>query len=286
MNNHIRQSNLKNSIKNLIGTIFYYFCQWLTLLFIIHIAGYTVSGEYSIVISFTNLFAVLSSFGIRSFQLSDAKQYFSPQQYTGTYIITSGLALACFFITLPFTGYSFFIKSCCFIYMIYKLLETFSSYIITYLQLKEEYTCISISFCIKGIFPLIAFSFVLYFTRTLFLSLLTMSFLYLFIIIFYDLRKSNIIFTSGILFKETLNIIKNCLPLMLSALVLPLMLFFIRHSIGKLYGITELGYFSVFTMVIVILSTMSGSIYIVLLPKFSEKYVNQKKKKLFIQFTL
>ena len=45
-----------NSLKNLIGIVVYFFCQWLILIIIIRIAGYKISGEFSLVISFTNFF--------------------------------------------------------------------------------------------------------------------------------------------------------------------------------------------------------------------------------------
>jgi len=91
------QNHFWNSIKNLAGIVTYFFCQWLTLIVVIHIAGYEISGEFSLVISFTNLFGILSMYNIRGFQLSDVNNKFLPQQYSGTYIITSGLAVVFFF---------------------------------------------------------------------------------------------------------------------------------------------------------------------------------------------
>jgi len=264
-----------NSIKNLVGIIVYFFCQWLTLIIVIHIAGYEVSGEFSLVISFTNLFAVISQYNIRNFQLSDVNNKFLPQQYSGAYIITSGLAVVFFLLALLFIGYGFSIIFPCLIYMLFKLCETFANYIFTYMQLKDKYSNITISYCLKGVVPLIGFAVCLYYTQSLFQALCVMSLLYVAIIIFYDIRKTYSFFPRGIIMKDTILILKDCFPMMLASLILPFMLYITRHTVENVYGSTELGYYSAFTMVIVVLTTMAGAVYQVILPAISEKYVKR-----------
>jgi O-antigen/teichoic acid export membrane protein len=269
------QNHFQNSIKNSIGTVVYYFCQWLTLIVVIRIAGYEVSGEFSLVISFTNLFGLLSQYNIRNFQLSDVTNKFLPQQYSGAYIITCGLAVVLFLFVLPFTGYGIRIIFPCLIYMLFKLCETFTNYIFTYMQLKDKYSDIVISYCLKGIVPLIGFVAWLHLTQSLFQSLCIMSLLYIAIIIFYDIKSTRLFFPHGIVMKDTILILKECFPMMLSSLFLTFMLFITRHTVEKVYGTTELGYYSAFTMVIVILSTMAVSVYQVILPVISEKYLKR-----------
>jgi len=269
------QSHFWNSIKNLAGIVVYFFCQWLALIIVIRIAGYKVSGEFSLVISLTNIFGFISQYNIRSYQLSDVNNKYLPQQYSGTYIITSGMAVAFFLIILPFSGYNRNIIISCFIYMLYKLCETLSNYFFTYMQIEDRYSDITISYCLKGIIPLIGFSGWLYFTHNLFQSLCIMSLLYIAIIVLYDLKKTYSYFPRGIVMKDTIVILKECFPIMLSSLILPFMLFITRNTVEKIYGTTELGFYSAFTMVIVVLSTMAGAVYIVLLPVISDKYAKR-----------
>ena len=272
------QNHFLNSIKNLIGIIVYYFCQWLTLIIVIHIAGYEISGEFSLVISFTNMFGFLSQYNIRGFQLSDVNNKFLPQQYSGSYLITTGLAVIFFLLILPFSGYNHNIVISSFIYMLYKLCETFTNYIFTYMQLKDKYTDIVVSYCLKGVIPLIGLTVGLYFTHSLFKSLCIMSFLYIVIIVIYDLRKTHTYFPRGIMIKGNAVILKDCFPMMLASLILPFMLFITRNAIERIYGATELGFYSPFTMVIVVLSTMAGAVYQVLLPVISDKYKKHLKR--------
>ena len=274
-NTKYAQNYFWNSVKNLSGIVVYYFCQWLTLIIIIRIAGYSISGEFSLVISFTNLFGFLSLYSIRSFQLSDVSRRFLPQQYSGAYIITGGLAIVFFLLILPISGYNRKIIFSCLIYMLYKLCETFSVYIFTYMQLEDRYSDIAISYCFKGIIPLIGFAAWLYFIQDLFQSLCIMSLLYIVIIIFYDLKKARLFFPRGIIMKDSILILKECFPMMLSSLILPFMLFITRYTEEKVYGVTELGYYSAFIMIIVVLSVMAGAVYQVLLPILSKKYVKR-----------
>lgn len=279
-NIEFKQDHFSDSVKNLTGTFIYLFCQWLMLIIVIRIAGYFISGEYSLVITFTNIFGFLSMYNIRSLQLSDTECHFSPQQYSAAYIITSSAAVVCFFIALPFCGYSINVNICSIAFIFYKLCEAFTAYIFTYMQLNNKYSNIMISFIFKGIFPLAGFSLTLYVTNSLFYSIIIMLILYFFILSFYDLRIIKKYFPIGIKINGVKQILIKCFPLMLSSLFTPVMLFILRHTIEYIFGTTELGLFSPFTMVIVILSALTGAVVIVLIPAISKSYLENNKKML------
>jgi O-antigen/teichoic acid export membrane protein len=270
------QSHLTGSIKNLAGTVVYFFCQWLMTIIVVRLAGYTVSGEYTLAISFTNLFGFFSQFSIRNLQLSDVRCRFSPQQYTGAYIIINIAATIFFIGILLFCGYSTNIILYCLIYMLYRLCETLTIYTFTYMQLEGNFSGIFISYCLKGILPLIVFSAFLYFNLGLLLSLCVMPLLHIMIILVYDFKNIRKSYFHSVMLHGTSRILKQCFPVMLSTLTLPFMLFLTRHTVEKIYGTTELGYYSVFSMVIVIFSTMASSIYVVFLPVISEKYMKRQ----------
>ena len=209
--------------------------------------------------------------------MSDAENRFSPQQYSCTYLITSGISFVCFLIVLPFSGYNSEVILSCFSYMFFKFCETFSMYSFSYLQLANKYFKIAVSYCLKGIFPLFVFSLFLYFVHNLWLSLGVMSLIYLLIIIFFDLKEPKGFFPLGIKIKGTGLILRLCFPMMLSSLVLPFMFFLTRHTVQSVFDITELGYYSAFTMVITVFSTMIGAFYVVLIPKISKNYMRKMK---------
>jgi len=229
------------------------------------------------VISFTNIFGLLSHYNIRSFQLSDVNNRFLPQQYSGVYVITSVLAIVFFLLALPFSGYNRNIIISCVIYMVFKLCETFTNYVFTYMQLEDKYSDIIISYCFKGFISLIGFTGWLYFTQSLFQSLCIMSLLYIAIIFFYDIKRTRSYFPSGILMKDAIVILKECFPITLSPLIVTFMLFLTRNSVENIYGTTELGHYSAITMVIAVILTVAWAVYYVLLPVIADKYIKRLK---------
>ena len=250
------------------------------LIITIRIAGYYTSGEFSLVISFTNIFGFLSAYNIRSFQLNDVHQRFSPQQYSCAYVLTSLFSVICFSVSLPLCGYTLNVFSCCIAFMLFKLCETFTTYIFTYMQLKNNYSGILISLILKGIIPLISFSLCLFLTNSLFYSIIALFLFYFSTFVMYDLPKTKEYLPHAITMNGTREIIIKCFPLMLSTLFTPFILFITRYTIEKIYGIVVLGFFTPFTMVIIVFFAIAESVYIVLLPTISIYYAENLRKEL------
>ena len=59
------------------------------------------------------------------------------------------------------------------------------------------------------------------------------------------------------------------------------MLFLIRHTVDIVYGKEELGYFSIFVMIIVLYSSIIYAVLMVLLPVLSKEYILKQEKKIF-----
>ena len=84
---------LKDTILNTVGSVTYFFMQWLTTVLAARLANFETAGVYALVISFVNIFYSISIFGIRNYQISDVEKYFSTEQYLATRIITMFTAL-------------------------------------------------------------------------------------------------------------------------------------------------------------------------------------------------
>jgi len=149
------------------------------------------------------------------------------------------------------------------------------------MQLEGNFFGIFTSYCLKGFIPLIGFATSLYLRFGLPLSLLIMFLLHSAIIVLYDLRNLKGSFLSGISFQETSKILKQCFPMMLSTLAIPSMNFLTRNAVEKVQGMTELGYYSVVTMVTVVFTTIAGSVFVVILPRISQKYMEGQKRYVF-----
>lgn len=267
---------LPNTVRNTVGTVLYYCCQWLTTVFVVRLAGYDVSGTFSLVISYANIFGFLSLYNLRNYQLSDVTHRFRPAQYTAAYISTSAVALVLFLAILPFYGFDRYTILCCLAYMLFKYCETAMHYLFTYYQLQNRYGRILLSFILKSILPLAGFTGMLWLHYGLLPSILVMFLLFLLTIIVYDIPRMKGTGIGSFAFRGVTKMLRESFPMMLSTLVLPYMLFLIRSAVEKAYGTEVLGYFSAVTMVTVIMTTLASSVWFVIMPTLSQRYVNRE----------
>ncbi|HPF88211.1 MAG TPA: hypothetical protein PK537_09200 [Candidatus Limiplasma sp.] len=266
---------LPNTVRNTAGTVLYYCCQWLTTVFVVRIAGYDVSGTFSLVISYANIFGFISLYNLRNYQLSDVTHRFQSAQYTAAYSGTSIASLLLFFIVLPFCGFDRYTILCSIAYMLFKYCETAMHYLFTYYQLKDQYGRILLSFCLKSFLPLAGFVAMLYAGLGLLWAILLMAAVFLLTILLYDIPRMKDANLKGFSTQGILTILKESFPLMLSTLVLPYMLFFMRYAVEDLYGAETLGYFATVSMVTVIMNTLAGSVWFVIMPSLSRYFVSK-----------
>ena len=277
------ESNLKvkNSIiYNTVGTFFYFFCQWAITVLVVKIGGYSNSGILSITISMTNIFYMISMYGVRSFQVSDIKNEYKDGDYLFVRLITSAVSLIFFCLTLLFLKYESKIQLCMIIYFFFKLGESITDLNFGFFQRYNFYRYIGISYILKGLATLLVFSITLYFSQNLLLTLLLETLILWFFIIIYDFRKIKNKLNLKMKKDKILQLLKICFSLMLYTLILTYLNFITRYQVEKFFGTEELGYYSAITMVIVVICTLFGSIFVIIIPKISYMYKEKNMNKI------
>lgn len=267
------------SVLNIYGTFIYYLLQWLTTVFVVRILGYDENGVFSLCIAFTNIFAFVSRFGERQFQLTDVQEKYSISQYLGVRILTISFSLIATIVVLPFVGFSYKIIICCVAYSIFKSLESLTDFFHTIFQKKQRFMAIAISFTLKGIFPFLAFILFISFFN-LFWGIVSMTVSYLFTLLYDYMVCKNEKVSFFVSFKNIFPIIKSCIPIMFFSLVTPYITFISRYVIENIMGETDLGYYSSLSIVVVIMSTLAGAIWEILIPRISILFINGKIGKL------
>ena len=261
----------------------YYFMQWVTTVLVVRILGYDENGVFSLCISFTNVFGFISRFGERSIQLTDVDDEFSEKQYLGVRILATVLSIAGMLVALLFVSFDKHTLICCIAYGIFKVFESFTDYFFTIMQKKERYGAIAVSYTLKSFLPLAGFAFGIVFSGLL-IGIILMSAVYfaVFVYDYYVIYRHN---KPGISFNNIMPIIKKCIPIMLYSLILPYMTFINRYFVKLVYDEEQLGYYSTISIVLVIMSTIAGSIWVVLLPKLTKMY-NEKENQKIAKFLL
>ena len=265
----------KNTLYNTYGTFFYFFCQWLITVFVVRIGNYHLAGVFSLVVSITNVFYCICLYGVRNYQVSDIKCEYSDADYFTLRTVTSIIGFVLFFITIKTLHYDFEINSCCIIYMLYKIGEAFSDLLFGFNQKYDKYKNIAISYTLKGVATLVLFIFILYFTKDLFKTIISNVVVYFTIMFLFDWK--NLRTHVSIQFKtdKIITLLKICFPLMLYICLVPYLNFITRYFVELNYGTNNLGYYSSVTMIVSVLSTLTNSVFVTVIPKISRLYINK-----------
>ena len=100
------------------------------------------------------------------------------------------------------------------------------------------------------------------------------------VLIFYDIQHEKGLTGPKLTRNQALVLLRDCFPLMLYSLLVPVLNLIMRTDIEKMFGTEQLGYFSSVTMVLSILNVLMTSVFVMLIPTISILYAEAKTKKL------
>lgn len=268
---------LKDTILNTVGAVTYFFMQWLTTVLAARLADFETAGVYALVISFVNIFYSISIFGIRNYQISDVEKYFSTEQYLAARIITMLAALFLCILTIYISPLSKYTLGCCSAYMMFKLEEAFTDGYFAILQINKNYRELAISYIIKGCIATAAFLVALVKTQNLLSAILWMTAGYGICIVAIDIPQYFKMSIGKPQFRKSINILWQCVPLMIVSLSIPLMNYITRYAVEQELNSYLLGQYASLSSIVIIMGTFSGIVFIVFVPKVSEwKQTNQR----------
>lgn len=268
-------NNTKNAGYNTAGVLIYFFCQWLCIVMVVRLLGYDASGVFSIVVSFTNVFAALMLFGVRAYQISDTKDVFTNENYLAVRVIAMITACILFAISLILFEFALYTSLCCIAYLFFKLFEAMTDYYFALMQKNNYYKQIMISYALKGIVPVCVFLLTLILKSDLLCGIIAMTAAY-FVMLFYDRHALHLQKIQKTDYMHSAVIIKKCIPIMLYSLVSPAMLFVTKYMVEHLYSYELLGVYNSYATVTVIISTLCGAIWAVYIPVISNHYQNKE----------
>lgn len=267
-------------VLNTYGTLIYFFCQWLLTVFVARINGYADAGVFSLSIAFANIFSYIELWGVRNFQISDVQQKYSNGDYAGARIVSTVLAVVLVPVALLFYGYDRNVAYCCLAMVLYKTAESVTDLYFGTMQRQERYDWIAVSYTLKGILPAAMLLLGILWKMPLYVSVLLMLAAYFLILLFYDalhLRDSGIFRPQ---FQRVGSLLKICFPLMLNGLISAYMTYLPRNAVQQILGSEELGFYASISTVVVVLSTLSGSVWAALMPEISSLVLSNNWKKL------
>ncbi len=261
----------KNIILNTWGVLIYFFAQWLLTMLVTRISGYEAAGQFSLAVSFTNVFSFIGMFGVRSLQVSDVSYKYTDGQYFALRCVTCFLSIILFAATLPLFGYTEVIVKCCIAMMVYKTAEAVLDVTIGSMQRSEQFRPIAVSYTMKAILTVAAFSTMLLLKDPVYAAVTAMVVVFIASFLLYDVivicrnSREKVRFT----LKGTSQILRESFPLMLTALIDSILIYLPRDAVERTLGSEALGYYSTVSIVVVVLSTLGSGVWGSIMPRIS-----------------
>lgn len=283
LGNHKKLTVSQNSLYNMVGTVIYCFCQWVvSSLLVVHLSPDEIAvsntGVLQLAISVTNIFFAISTYNMRTYQISDTENKYSSGDYIGMRFITAVISVVLCLAYVLILNYSLKNVLCVFFYMIYKLSETFSDVLHGIDQKNYRMDYVGISYILRGITSVVFFAVAIIFTGSVLVSILAMAIFSLAVVVFYDTTCAKQFGSIKPTFNKStmFTLLLTCLPAVVSSATFTAIVSVPRQMLENMHGEEALGYYGTIATPLVVVQVMATSIFNPMLTQLSEFYNNGK----------
>lgn len=271
--NH-KNPTLKSSlIYNSIGLTIYLASQWSLSILVVPLGGLANAGWFALAQSISGTFHSIALFGMRNYQISDIDGRFGDSVYITSRAMTSLLSLILCAGLIATRTYPMELAACILVFMLFRITEAFVDVMHGIDQKFGRLDIVAISFIVRGLAASGVFVVVLYLTQNLLLAISGMAFASFMSIVVFDiplLRKmTRFSFRPKQLKKHmviTVNLLKQCIPLMLYSSFFMALQMYVRMLLQQRAGDTTLGIFSSVTTPAVVIQVAATFLYTPLIP--------------------
>jgi O-antigen/teichoic acid export membrane protein len=300
-----KRSVQENMIYNTIGTITYYFCQWIITIALGRISGYHDTGIFSLAMTVTTAPAIIGLFNIRNFQVSDLQGEYSDSVYLKSRFYTNAASLLVCIILIVCNGYHGNTVQVILAYMMLKIVDGFADVFYAIDQREERLDIAGISLTIRGICGLVLFFIVYMSTKNLTWSTMIMVFFSILFLLLFDYsffqKKQKEVAqktvtgkpeieqvavqeaAKGKKVKETenhniLSLLFTCFPLMAVNFLNNLSLSVPRIYLERFHGSTIMGIYALVSSPTVVIQLAASTLFAPLVPIMTSRYLAKDKK--------
>lgn len=270
-----RLSIKRNMLYHSAGSLFYLGCQWLISVLAVRLGSYETGGMFSLSVQLTNFFYVIATFSMRVFQASDTQGRFSASRYVSTRVMTASLAFAlCCLFSFGSVQYAAAQQWSIVLYMGFKLSEALVDTLAAEQQKAWRMDYCGISFLLRGIASLAAFTIGMALWHSLPVALLLMAVCTMPVVILYDgsiVRRMTGL-KLRLSFKECLPLLKDAWPMMFNGAMMTLLAAIPRYFLEMYAGAEDLGIYASIATPAVVIQAGCSFIYSPLVAPLSEQY--------------
>lgn len=271
----------KNIIWNLVGSLVYYFSQWLMTVLVVRLSGeYAEAGILALSISVSLIFSTIANYSVRNFQVSDIESKFDNGTYVLLRILTCALSLILIIGYLLVSGYPTYTGLSIFCFMLIRITEAVVDVFQGFLQKQWRMDIVGKSLVVRGIVGLLVFSLAEYLFGNVAITCLLTALSTATVAVFMELipclrmNEIKIKFDS----KNLFSLLLCCTPLFLNTLMVSLIPNFPRIVGEKLLGDELIGYFASVTTPAVVVQMASSYAFSPLIPMMARQFIDRNSK--------
>lgn len=263
---------------NAVGCLFYLGCQWVTTVIVVLFSSdYNNSGILAFAMSIGNMFASLSLYKIRTYQVSDIKNRFSGSDYVGfrLFTIAASFALVSLYLAIITRNIPMIIATL--FYMLFKADETFVDVLYGIDQKNGRMDYIAMSQVIRGLATIIGFGVPLYLTGDLLPAIIGMTLLCAANTMLWDVRHS-LRFESikpHLSKSKLMDLAKACLLPTIANLCATSIVSVVRQKYGIMEGSEMLGIYASIATPAVLIQAGSTYLYSPLIGTLANALINK-----------
>ncbi len=276
----------KNMMFNTIGSLVYYFCQWLLSVVIVRISGYEVAGIFGLATTITASPAILALFNVRNYQVSDLDGQYETRTYISSRHFTNALAYVVCLGIIAVRGCSWDVVAVICVFMLYKLAEGTADVYYGVEQRWGRLDYAGISLSLRGFLTIIPFVIAQYLWNNLLLSLCLITLGSYAVVLIYDRGKvkklvaihqqAEAVASQGL--RDIKNLLITCIPLAFVAFLNNLAFNFPKMSLEKYHGAEAMGYFASITSPALVVQLAANTIFAPLVTPLTDAFLRHDPK--------
>lgn len=280
MENRKEKSVQQNMIYNTVGSLVYYFCQWVMTVLIVRMSGFEDAGVLSLAMSVTAAPAIVGLFNIRSYQVSDLKGQYSDSVYIRSRVYTNLISFAVCLFVVFFNGYNLQKAAVILMFMCFKMAEGAADVYYGIDQKNERLDYAGISLTMRGLGSLVLFCVVFLLTKNLFLCVLCMSVFSFAVVFLYDRRIVDHLTgqRQTAEFSQIKSLLVTCLPLAIVAFFNNLSLTIPKIYLERYFGETVFGIYSSVSSPTIVVQLAATTLFAPLVPVLTRQYQERNEK--------
>ena len=271
----------KNIVWNLVGSLVYYFSQWVMTVLVVRITGdYAETGILALAMSVSLVFSMVSLYAVRNFQAADIEDKFENGAYIALRLLTCALSLVLLGVYLVICRYSFYSSMAIIGFMLIRITEALVDVFQAIFQKKWRMDIVGRSLTVRGVVGLAVFGAAEYLFGNLAIACTAAALSTAVIAVFMDILPCRRIAEIRIKFerKELINLLLCCTPLFLTNLMATVIPNFPKIIGTSMLGEELIGYYASVTTPAVVVQMIAGYCFTPLIPMLKAHFADKNKK--------